>query len=139
MNTLSRFGVSLEQGLLKQFDNAISKMGYPNRSKAIADIIRAKLAEKQWQAGKEAIGTICMIYDHSQRELSKNLTHIQHENHENILTSQHIHLDPRNCLEVIIVRGNTKRIQKLANALASSAGVKHVTTAMSPTEEQSRY
>ena len=37
---LTRFGISLSEELLGQFDSLIDKKGYPNRSEAIRDLIR---------------------------------------------------------------------------------------------------
>ncbi len=132
MKKLVRFGVSIDRGLLKNLDSLIRKMGYTNRSKAIADLIRTRLAEKEWEAGAEAIGTISVIYDHRQRELSAKLTHLQHDHFRKVISSQHIHLDPNNCLEVIIIRGKPDEIKRMANLLLASRGVKHVQATMSP-------
>ena len=37
---LERIGISLEEGLLVQFDRLIADKGYVNRSEAIRDLIR---------------------------------------------------------------------------------------------------
>ena len=46
MSELTRFGVSLDSELLKQFDKLITKKGYNNRSEAIRDLIRDLLIRK---------------------------------------------------------------------------------------------
>jgi CopG family nickel-responsive transcriptional regulator len=126
MKALKRFGVSLEKELLGQFDRLLRKRGYTNRSKALADLVRGRLVEETWEEGGEVVGTITMLFDHHKRELSERLTELQHEFYRNIISSQHIHLDQDNCLEVIIVRGKASLIRKLTSLMAARKGVKHV-------------
>ena len=46
MQNLTRFGVSMENDLLKKFDHLIEKKGYSNRSEAIRDLVREKFVEE---------------------------------------------------------------------------------------------
>ena len=133
MSKLFRFGVSLEKELLDKFDRLIRERKYTNRSEALRDLIRQELIKKQWQEDKEVTGAITLIYDHHKRELVNKLTDIQHNFQKVIISSQHIHLDHYNCLEIIAVKGNPKETQKLANTLKSVKGVKHGTLSMSST------
>lgn len=123
---LTRFGISLDQGLLKRFDSLIAKKGYSNRSEAIRDLIRDSLVNEEWESGtKETIGTITLVYSHETRELTDTLTDIQHRYHSAIASTMHIHLDGHNCLEVLVVRGKGKDIRKIADRLIGTKGVKH--------------
>ena len=72
MSDLVRFGVSIENGLLDEFDTLIRERGYSNRSEAIRDLIRGYTAEREWEEGGEAAGGIVYVYDHHQRELSEH-------------------------------------------------------------------
>ncbi|MFH0940966.1 MAG: nickel-responsive transcriptional regulator NikR [Candidatus Omnitrophota bacterium] len=133
MAKISRFGVSLEKELLEKFDRHIKEKSYSCRSEAFRDLIRQELVEKQWQSGQEVAGAITLIYDHHKRELVNKLMDIQHEFGGTIISSQHVHLDHQNCLEIIAVRGSAKEAQKLADSLKSVKGVKHGTLSMSTT------
>jgi len=133
MSDLIRFGVSLENVLLRSFDSRIKSEGYANRSEAIRDLIRKELVEKQWQAGDEIAGAITLIYDHHKRELVNKLMGIQHDFGRVIISAQHIHLDHHNCLEIIAVKGSPKLAQELSDKLKSVKGVKHGTLSMSTT------
>ena len=84
-------------------------------------------------SGEEVAGTITIIYDHHQRELATKLMDIQHDHGKNIISTQHIHLDHHNCMEIIAVRGSAKEAQKLADMLKAVRGVKHSTLGMSST------
>jgi CopG family nickel-responsive transcriptional regulator len=47
MTELARFGISIDQSLLDNFDQMITTKGYDNRSEAIRDMIRGALVEDQ--------------------------------------------------------------------------------------------
>ncbi len=126
MAKLTRFGVSLDDDLLKQFDVLIKKTGYANRSEAIRDLIRDRLVDQEWEEGKQdVIGVLGLVYDHEKRELTENLNAIQHEHVHTTIASTHIHLDHDNCLEVIILRGKSHIVRKVADNLLSTKNVKH--------------
>jgi len=122
---LTRFGVSLDRDLLKKFDRLVESKGYSNRSEAIRDLIRDSLVREHVAEGGEAAGTITLIYSHDTRELTDTLTDIQHKYHNMVVSSMHIHLDGHNCLEVLVVRGKAGTIQKVADRLIGTKGVKH--------------
>ena len=133
MSQLVRFGVSLEKELLERFDKRIREKHYPNRSEAFRDLIREDLVKKEWVEGKDVAGAITLVYDHHRRELVNKLIDIQHDFHELIVSSQHIHMDESNCLEIIAVKGNPKRIEELAYKMKSTKGVKHGSLVMAST------
>lgn len=123
---ITRFGVSIEPDLLIKFDKKIKKKGYNNRSEAIRDIIRKDLIEeKNRNTDIECFGTFTMIYDHHTGNLTDKLLEIQHDHIKDILSTSHIHIDHDNCLEVLVLKGKTGKIQKLADAIKSLKGIKH--------------
>ena len=136
MSKLVRFGISLEKELLAKFDRLITEKNYTNRSEAIRDLIREELVRKEWQKGVEIVGAITLVYNHHKRKLIDKLTDIQHDFQKTIISTQHIHLDHNNCLEIIAVKGKTKAIQKLADTLRSIKGVKHEALSMSSTGKE---
>jgi CopG family transcriptional regulator, nickel-responsive regulator len=126
MEKISRFGVSIESKLLKKFDIHIKKEGYLNRSEALRDLIRKDLIiEQQKDPNEESIGTLTMIYDHHTGNLTNKLLDIQHDHNAEILTTTHVHIDHHNCLEVIVLKGKTGNIQRLADTIRSLKGIKH--------------
>jgi CopG family nickel-responsive transcriptional regulator len=133
MSELVRFGVSLEKALLDRFDVLIRGKQYTNRSEALRDLIRQELVKREWQEGHDVAGAITMIYDHHQRDILRRAMDIQHEFQKVIISTQHIHLDHHNCLEILAARGEAADIRKLADALRSIKGVRHSTLNMSST------
>lgn len=136
MSEIVRFGVSLERDLLEKFDSLIKSRNYTNRSEAIRDLIREELVKKEWVEGEEVAGAITLVYDHHKRELLNKITDIQHDFQGLIIATQHIHLDHRNCLELIAVRGEPAKVRKLADKLKAIKGVKHTTLSMTTTGKE---
>lgn len=120
-----RFGVSLEKKLLDHFDSLIRRKKYTNRSEAIRDLIRETLVREEWKKGGEIAGAIVLVYDHHKRELVNTLIDIQHDYGDIIISTQHVHLDHDNCLEVVVVKGDTKKVQELFQQMRVCKGVKH--------------
>ncbi len=128
MGEVTRFGVSLDEKLLRQFDRLIDRKGYANRSEAIRDLIREALVREQWEIGTEdAVGTITLVYDHETRDLADKLTDLQHAHYESIVSTLHVHLDPHHCLEVLVLRGTARTLKEIADRLIGTRGVKHGT------------
>jgi CopG family transcriptional regulator, nickel-responsive regulator len=133
MSKIIRFGVSLEEALLHNFDSLIKKRKYTNRSEAIRDLIRQELLQKDFEEDREVAGAITFIYDHHQRDLLNKIIDVQHDHQYIIQSSQHIHLDHHNCLEIVAVKGNSGKVKKLADTLKALKGVKHGSLSVSGT------
>jgi CopG family nickel-responsive transcriptional regulator len=134
---IARFGVSIDQKLLEQFDRKISTEGYLNRSEAIRDLIRGSLVEKEWDLGQgEVVGVVSLVFEHHRRELTEELTEVQHHHYQSVLSSMHVHLDHDNCLEVLILKGKVSKIRQVANKLKSLRGVKHCQLSISTTGKE---
>lgn len=123
-DTLVRFGISMPQTLIEQFDAAIAEQGYDNRSEAIRDLVRkALLAPSLIRGDQQAAGTIVMVYDHHVSDLPIVLTELQHEYHREINSTLHIHLNHHQCLEVIVVRGIVRKLRELTQRIQVQKGV----------------
>lgn len=133
MSELVRFGVSLPKELLDRFDDVIHRKGYASRSEALRDLIRDDLVEREWEEGVEVVAVIMLVFDHHSRDLQNSITELQHRHLTAIISSQHVHLDHRNCLEVIILKGRVDQIQKLADLLKAQRRIKHCSLNMSTT------
>ena len=123
---LTRFGVSMEEGLLKRFDALCSRKGYSSRSEAIRDMVRDFLVEEEMQHGDaKVVGTVTVVYDHHHRELEEKLTDYQHHFLDAIVSTLHVHLDAHLCLEVLVLRGRARDVKNIADGLIATKGVKH--------------
>lgn len=125
MADLVRTGLSLERELLEQFDQTIAKRGYQNRSEAVRDLIREHLVSEDIDQNKVIAGSLTMVYDHHRPKLAERLIEIQHRAHTQVLAATHVHLDHHNCLEVIIMKGRSADLKRIADQILSLRGVKH--------------
>jgi len=126
MGDTTRFGISIDSDLLESFDRLIAQKGYQNRSEAIRDLIRNALVEEKTASGQEEmVGTVTMVYNHHVRDLADKLTEHQHHHHHQIISALHVHLDAHNCLEVLVLKGSSAEINRLADELLGVKGVKH--------------
>ncbi len=123
MSELARTGVSLDEGLLNEFDRLITKRGYKNRSEAFRDLIREALLSETVDSNKPVVGTLTLVYDHHVPNLSEKLTSTQHSVGAMVLAATHVHLDHHYCLEVIIMKGRSKQLQEIADRLLALRGV----------------
>ena len=123
---VTRFSVSAEKSLMRQYDQLRKAQGYKNRSLAVADMMRASLVEhRQTGADYDAAGTVTLIYDHHASHIQRTLTRLQHDFTGMIVSTLHVHLDHHHCLEVIVLKSKASAIKKLADRLIGTKGVKH--------------
>jgi CopG family nickel-responsive transcriptional regulator len=121
---LVRFSVAIGGELLRRFDRYREKHRYPNRSEAVRGLMRAALIEEVIDKEQsEAMGVVTMIYDHHTGRIAERLTDLQHEHLDRVVTTTHVHLDERRCLEVILLRGPAGQIRELADNLIGTKGV----------------
>lgn len=134
-SNLTRFGVSMEEGLLKKFDKLVALKGYRNRSEAFRDLVRKSIMQHIYEDSEQIIaGSILLFYNHDQRKLVKEMTRIQHEHHDLILATTHFHVSEKNCLELIAVKGKVKAVQELSYELTTLKGVTHGDFSIAPAE-----
>lgn len=123
---ITRVSLTLPQDLLNELDRSLKAQGYASRSEAVRDSLRDFLANYKWRRGLrgERLGVVMLVYEHDVRGLSDRLIDIQHESANIISTVQHLHIDAKNCLETLIVKGPAVDIRKLVDRLGALRGVK---------------
>src|ERR1044071_4370392 len=126
MADLTRISISLEENLLQAFDKLIAAKGYATRSEAIRDLIRDLLIRQEARSKTgEQVAVVSMVYDHHARELAAKLIDKQHHHHALVVSSLHVHLGERHCLEVSVLRGTTDQVRHLGDELLATKGVLH--------------
>jgi CopG family transcriptional regulator, nickel-responsive regulator len=131
---LARFGVSLNEDILKALDGFVIENRLPNRSQAIRHLVEKNLVEKKWQCNQMVAGAIVMLYDHHKGDVTTKSNDIQHDYFDVILSSQHFHLSHDSCLEIIAVKGTANRLTELSDKLIGVKGIIHGKLVMSRTE-----
>ena len=124
---MQRFTITLDDQLVETFEQFMAARGYQNRSEAIRDLIRERLGSEQIkQTPKgDCMASLTYVYNHHERELASRLTRSQHEHHDLVVSTLHVHLDHHNCMETVILRGPLDRVQGFAHTMISQPGVRH--------------
>ncbi len=127
MSDIIRFGVSIDQDLLENYDRLIAERGYATRSEALRDLIRDALIQQkvELESETEALGSLTLVYNHHASNLLEQMTEIQHNFHALILSVMHLHVSHNDCMELIALRGVVSEIVALANELLSLKGIKN--------------
>ncbi|MFA9389689.1 MAG: nickel-responsive transcriptional regulator NikR [Prolixibacteraceae bacterium] len=123
--TVSRFGISIEQDLLEALDNYVIENQYSNRSQAIRHLINKNVVEKKWQCNNKVAGAVTLIYDPRKRDIPKQLSIIEEEFYEEILSSQRFMLQKDKCLEIVAAKGIASRLTNLSDQMIAIKGIEH--------------
>ena len=117
--------LSIQADLMKEFDSVAESLGHPTRSKAVSEAMREFVSLKRWDMAKKGVvpGVILVTYDHHAGGVNEALTELQHDYHEVVGATMHIHLTKHTCLEVISFEGEAERVRSLATMLQSQKGV----------------
>lgn len=127
MSELVRFSVAMPEDLMDALDTYTARRGTAhNRSEAIRDLVRNALVEEEVEDPDSNIfGTLTMVFNHHSNDLRDKLDCIQHEHVHEIVSTVHVHLDQENCLEVVLMRGKSRVIRSISDALLGTKGVMH--------------
>lgn len=124
---MERVTVTLDADLLAELDRFAAARGYAGRSEAVRDMLRDGLTR-----GRDAddqtpncVATLSYVYEHDKRQLAKRIVDVQHDAHDVMVTTLHVHLDHDNCLEVAVMRGDRASVRAVAESVTSERGVRH--------------
>jgi len=125
MTDTVRFGVSLSLALLDRFDDLIRDMGYPNRSEAVRDLIRQKLAARQWEAPEgESFAIVSLVHDGRTPSVAARINRAQRDAPVELVGSLHVPMGGSDHLAIIVVKGRCAALQALGQKLTSLKGVR---------------
>jgi CopG family transcriptional regulator, nickel-responsive regulator len=123
---LIRFGISIPDELLKQFDEHLNDKGNQNRSEAIRDLIRDRLVQNAWSEGKgEQIATVTIVYDGQNADVQRRLIENKRALGAHLLSSMHVRVNLHQELEVLALRGPASTIRGQAEGLLGLKGILH--------------
>ena len=123
---MQRITISVEDELAQALDAFVRREGYANRSEAVRDLFREGLARRRAErADAPCVGVLSYVYDHDRRDLARTLTHAHHDHHEHSLSTLHLHLDARTCLEVAVLEGTVGEVERIAERIRAERGVRY--------------
>jgi CopG family nickel-responsive transcriptional regulator len=131
---VSRFGVSLDEELLHALDEYVAENGFANRSQAIRHLIEKNLVEEKWKCDNIVAGAVVLVFSHEKTDILKKSSEIRFDYRDVVLSSQGFYLNAQNYLEVIAVKGASKRLTEISDKLISIKGIQHGKLVMSKAE-----
>ncbi len=129
--TVSRIGVSLEKELLEALDTYVRDNHFSNRSQAIRHLVNKNTVEQKWQCNNIVAGSVTLIYDPNKKEIQNQISDIQIEYDQEILSTQRIILGKAKHMEIIAIKGIASRLTELADQLISIKGMQNGKLTMS--------
>jgi len=125
---MERITISLEHDLARDFDALIERRGYASRSEAMRDLLRRAIEDgrRAYELKSHCVANLSYVYDHHARDLAERLTSAQHQHHDLVVSTMHVHLDHANCLESVVLKGSVAAVKRLAEQTQSERGVRHV-------------
>jgi CopG family transcriptional regulator, nickel-responsive regulator len=129
--TVSRFGVSLDEELLKALDSYVSDNGFSNRSQAIRHLIEKNMVEEKWKCDNIVAGAVVLVFDQTKTEVLKKSSAIQADYKNHILSTQGFYLNDINYMEIIAVKGPSRILTEISDKLISIRGIQHGKLVMS--------
>ncbi|NAZ27631.1 MAG: hypothetical protein GU348_05765 [Thermogladius sp.] len=129
-----KIGVYLPQELARRLSRIRSESGV-SLSKIVQLALSSYLSTEEFARSESVIAVIGVVYDHTIDDADIRLTDVQHSYLNNVISATHIHLDERNCLLAIFVKGRGSDVEKLFNEIIAIRGVK--TARLMPLSTQS--
>jgi CopG family nickel-responsive transcriptional regulator len=121
---VSRISVSLAPSLLDELDQLVVSRGFGSRSHAVSEMVSSGLAEHQRKLGDEVmVGNITLHYDRTIPGLQRQLADLQFQNIAEVISSLHVQLSHQQVMEVILVQGEARKLQAIADLMATRRGV----------------
>ena len=118
--------LSIPDELLNQLDKILGEKWFASRSEVVRQALRKYIAEyKELENVKGTIvATITALYERMSKD--EGLTHLQHEFGDIMTTYLHSHLAGTSCLEVMVVKGSSKRLKDLMDGLKANKHVRQL-------------
>lgn len=114
---IARFGVSLEESLLQELDAYVTENGFANRSQAIRFLIEKNIAEKKWLCNHIVAGTVVVMYEQRNKEITARISSIEEMFRQVILSSTVHYITDTNCLHITAAMGEAHVLTELADKL----------------------
>lgn len=135
MNQVSIISLSLPKELLKELDTILGEDQSATRSEVIRQAVRMYLTQYNEldKIKGNVIATITVLYEKT--EQNKELFRLQHQFDDMITAYLHAHLSESSCLEVMVVKGSSKRLKNLIDGLKGNKPVKQIEFSIMTTNE----
>ena len=133
--SISIISISLPTELLVELDGILGENKSANRSEVLRQAVRSYITEYKELDNVEGtiIATISVLYE--KEEHNEELFRLQHEFSDMITTYMHSHLTDTSCLEIMVVKGPSKRLKNLIDGLKANKPVRQIKFSIMTTSE----
>ena len=123
---MSIISLSIPKSLLEKVDNYIKEQGFANRSEVVRQALRAYVSEgKRLDELKGKVtATITIIYQKGAR--TGQITDVQHNHGNIVLTFLHTHIEEGYCIEIIVAKGDAEIMKAFISALKVNKQISEV-------------
>lgn len=124
---MQRVTVSLDDDLATAFDALVHEQRYASRSEAVRDLVRRAVDERalQQRGRSLCVANLSYVYDHHSHSVARRLVEMQHDHHDLVIATVHVHLDHENCLESTLLKGPVDDVRSLTDAIQAERGVRY--------------
>ena len=123
---MHRITITLDDELMEAVDAFAASGGYGNRSEAMRDLARAGLLQHgEAEGDADCVAALVYAFDHEQRQLARRLTESFHAHHDLTVSTMHVHLNRRDCVELTVLRGPANQVRAFGEHVMAERGVRH--------------
>lgn len=125
---MQRVTLTLDDDLVTEIDQFMSRRGYQSRSEAVRDIVRAGFQQadsEREELGKSCVAALVYVYERDVRELAKRLAEVRADHHHLMVATTSVDLDHKSCMEVALMRGPTETVRHIGDHIIAERGVRH--------------
>jgi len=119
-----RLSLSIPADVADGLEALVAERGYPNRSAAVADVVRNVLVEERRRLPDAVMaGTVTLFYDENCGTLQSDIARVQRKYLTEVVSNLSVMLEADKRMEVLIVQGPVQILDKLVYDLTALRGV----------------
>lgn len=119
--------VSLPDDVVDDMDRTIQDLGAKGRSELVRAALRAYTAPDVPEG--HVHGSITIAYPHGEEA---RVSEVRHAFHDVVLSMMHTHCDPEQCMDVLLVGGDARRVSELQRTLERMRPVQRAALTLVP-------
>lgn len=124
---MERITMSMDEALATDFDRMVQERGYASRSEAMRDLVRREVEvhRQSRETRTQCVASLSYVYNHHERNLAERLSEAQHQHHDLVVATMHVHLDHEHCLESVMLKGPALAVRTFGQRTQAERGVRH--------------
>lgn len=120
---LTRISITVPEKTVEALDQKIVEEHYESRSQAIVDMINRHLIDHYTSENSVMVGTLTLLYRRDAGNIRVQLSDLQHQFLEQVISSLHIQLDEQKILEVMLLQGKSNALKQISQQFIALKGV----------------